>query len=201
MLARLLGVRVHMHGLERLEARGDGPYIFTPNHQSHFDIAALLGHLPGTIRFASKKELFNEPILGMVMRTMGMIPVDRDDPSAAFALLERVKANRHSTVIFPEGTRSRDGELLPFKKGAFVAAINLGIPVVPVVCTGGTSVMPKGKYLSIAPGDVQLSILEPIETAHMTYEDRDSLRDLVRERIAAELAGATHTAQSRSAAA
>ncbi|TFH23170.1 MAG: 1-acyl-sn-glycerol-3-phosphate acyltransferase [Myxococcales bacterium] len=186
-LARLLGVRVHVSGLEHLERFGDGPFVYTPNHQSHFDIAALLGYLPGITCVATKKELFAEPVLGLVLKTMGLIPVDRDDPAAASELLEGVKANRQSTVIFPEGTRSRDGRLLPFKKGAFVAAIDLQIPVVPVVCTGGASVMPKGKYLSIEPGDVELRILEPISTEGMTYEDRGALLATVRERIASEL--------------
>ena len=85
-LARLCGVRVHVHGLEHLQ--GPGPYIFAPNHQSHFDIAALLGYLPGENRFIAKKELFDEPVLGTVLRTMGMIPVDRDNPLEAIDLLE-----------------------------------------------------------------------------------------------------------------
>jgi len=203
-LARVLGVRVHVSGLENLERFGPGPFIFTPNHQSHFDIAALLGYLPGITRFVAKKQLFKEPVLGLVLKTMGMIPVDRDDPTSAIELLERVKANQHSTVIFPEGTRSRDGGLLPFKKGAFVAAIDLQLPIVPVVCTGGTSVMPKGKYLSIEPGDVEMRILEPISTAGMTYDDREALLATVRDRIAAELGerpAAGKPGQSRSAAA
>src|SRR5262249_44006839 len=78
-LIRLCGVRVRVRGLERLF---DGPCIFTPNHQSHFDIAALLGYLPGLNRFAAKREMFAEPVLGAVLRTMGMIPVDRDDSAA-----------------------------------------------------------------------------------------------------------------------
>ena len=80
-LARLCGVRVHVHGLEHLQ--GPGPYVFAPNHQSNFDIAALLGYLPGENRFVAKKELFGEPVLGTVLRTMGMIPVDRDNPLEA----------------------------------------------------------------------------------------------------------------------
>src|SRR4051794_38609915 len=117
-LARLCGVRVHVHGLDQL--RGGGPYIFTPNHQSHFDIAALLGYLPGHNRFVTKKELFTDPILGTVLDTLGMIPVDRDNPLEAIqALNEALTVGRSSLIIFPEGTRSRDGALLPFKKGPF----------------------------------------------------------------------------------
>jgi 1-acyl-sn-glycerol-3-phosphate acyltransferase len=184
-LIRLCGVRIRVRGLEHL---GGGPYIFTPNHQSHFDIAALLGHLPGSNRFAAKREMFEDRVLGPVLRTMGMIPIDRDDPLAAMEQLNKLKLDGFSVIIFPEGTRSPDGALLPFKKGAFVAAIMLGVPVVPVVCKGMARVMPKGKYLSILPGAVELVVLEPIPTAGLTFEDRDMLRETVRERIAEELA-------------
>jgi len=180
-LIRLCGARVRVRGLERL---GDGPYIFTPNHQSHFDIAALLGYLPGTNRFAAKREMFAEPILGAVLRTMGMIPVDRGDSLASIERLNQLKLDGFSVIIFPEGTRSSDGALLPFKKGAFVAAITLGVPVVPVVCKGTTRIMPKGKYLSILPGEAEIVVLEPIPTAGMTYDHRDRLLETVRDRIA-----------------
>jgi 1-acyl-sn-glycerol-3-phosphate acyltransferase len=183
-LCRLCGVRVRLRGADRL---GAGAYMFTPNHQSHFDIAALLGYLPGYNRFGTKRELFRHPVLGAVLRTMGMIPIDRDDPAASIERLNELAAQRFSTIMFPEGTRSRDGRLQPFKKGAFVAAIRMGVPVVPVVCKGTAEVMPKGQYLSILPGDVEVVVLEPIPTAGLTYDDRDRLRDLVRERIAAEL--------------
>jgi 1-acyl-sn-glycerol-3-phosphate acyltransferase len=185
-LIRLCGVRVRVRGLDRLAG---GPYVFTPNHQSHFDIAALLGYLPGCNRFAAKREMFDEPVLGAVLRTMGMIPVDRDDPLSSIERLNQLTLDGFSVIIFPEGTRSRDGALLPFKKGPFVAAIHLGVPVVPVVCKGTTHIMPKGKYLSILPGEAEVAVLDPIPTAGMSYDDRDRLRDLVRERIAAELRG------------
>ena len=119
---------------------------------------------------------------------MGMIPVDRDDPLASIERLNRLKLDGFSVIIFPEGTRSPDGALLPFKKGAFVAAIHLGVPVVPVVCKGTTRIMPKGKYLSILPGEAEIVVLEPIPTTGMTYEDRDRLLEQVRGRIAEELA-------------
>jgi 1-acyl-sn-glycerol-3-phosphate acyltransferase len=183
-LMRVCGVHVKVRGLEQL---GPGPYIFVPNHQSHFDIAALLGRLPGITRFAAKREMFAEPVLGTVLRTMGMIAIDRDDPLASIERLQRVTLDGGSLVIFPEGTRSRDGELLPFRKGPFVAAIHLGVPIVPVVCKGTTRIMPKGQYLSILPGTAELVILEPIPTSGLTYDDRDRLREQVRSQIAAEL--------------
>jgi 1-acyl-sn-glycerol-3-phosphate acyltransferase len=183
-LARLCGVRVRVRGLEHL---GDGSCIFTPNHQSNFDIVALLGYLPGNNRFATKRELFREPILGMVLRTMGMIPIDRDDPGESIRRLNRPDQDGFSVIIFPEGTRSRDGRLLPFRKGAFVAAIQNGLPIVPIVCKGTARIMPKGGYLSIVPGEAELVILPPIATAGMGYDDREPLRDLVRQRIEEEL--------------
>ena len=184
-LMRICGVRVRVRGLEHL---GREPYVFAPNHQSHFDIAALLGLLPGVTRFATKREMFAEPILGAVLRTIGMVAIDRDDPSASIERLQRVTLDGGSLVIFPEGTRSPNGELLPFRKGAFATAIQLGVPIVPVVCKGTTRIMPKGKYLSILPGRAELVILPPIATVGLRYEDRDGLRETVRAQIAAELA-------------
>lgn len=183
-LLRLCGVRVRVSGLERL---GPGPYIFAPNHQSHLDIALLLGYLPGINRFAAKREMFAEPILGLVLRTMGMIPIDRDASAESIARLNRLALEGFSVIIFPEGTRGSGAGLLPFKKGAFVAAIQLGVPIVPVACRGTGALMPRGKYLSILPGVAELRVLDPIPTAGMTYEDRDRLRALVRERIGAAL--------------
>jgi 1-acyl-sn-glycerol-3-phosphate acyltransferase len=183
---RALGVRVAIHGSE-LVAEG-GPYVFTPNHQAHIDIAALLGYLPGNNRFASKRELFDEPVLGAVMRTLGMLPVDRDDPMKSIDVLNGAVEQGDSVIIFPEGTRSGDGRLLPFKKGAFVAAIEMGRPVVPVVVKGTHRVMPKGGYLSIHPGRVEIFVKPPIATRGLGYEDRERLRDAVREIVAEELA-------------
>jgi 1-acyl-sn-glycerol-3-phosphate acyltransferase len=181
-----LGVNVTVHGAE-LVAEG-GPYIFTPNHQAHIDIAALLGYLPGNNRFASKKELFDEPVLGAVMRTLGMLPVDRDDPMQSIEVLNRAVSAGNSIIIFPEGTRSHDGNLLPFKKGAFVAAIEMGFPVVPVILKGTRSVMPKGGYLSIYPGETEIIVKPPIPTQGLGYTDREPLRDAVRAIVAEEFA-------------
>jgi len=184
-LCRALGVSVRIEGGDFV-ADG-GPYIFTPNHQSHVDIAALLGFLPGHNRFAAKKELFREPVLGQVMRTLGMLPVDRDDPMTSIEVLNRAVKQGHSVIIFPEGTRSQDGRLLPFKKGAFVAAIHMGYPVVPVVVKGTHELMPKGGYLSIQPGPVEIVVKPPIPTRGLGYEDRERLLEAVRGIIEEEL--------------
>ncbi len=184
-LARVLGVKVRVRGLENLDGR---PCVFVSNHRSHFDIAAILGFVPGINRFTAKKELFREPVLGLVMRTMGMVPVDREHPERAIERLKKLRADGHSLVFFPEGTRSRDGVLAPFKKGAFVTAIELGLPIVPIACRGSDAIMPAGGYLSILPGEMELAILEPVETTGLSYEQRDALASRTRARIAKALA-------------
>ncbi|HYC54636.1 MAG TPA: lysophospholipid acyltransferase family protein [Candidatus Binatia bacterium] len=183
-LARVLGVRVRVRGLEHLK---NGPVVFVANHQSHFDIAAILGFVPGYTRFTAKKELFREPVLGLVMRTLGMVPIDREDTGKSIQRLRRLRSGDHSLVFFPEGTRSRTGNLKPFKKGAFVTAIELGLPVVPIACRGGRDIMPAGGYLSIVPGDMELVVLEPIATSGLGYDQRDRLADQARAAIAAAL--------------
>ena len=191
-LALATGVDVKVVNPENLP---DVPSIITPNHASHFDIAALLGFLPGNNRFAAKKELFKEPVLGLVMRTLGMIPIDREDPAESIALLNKLEARgAFSLIMFPEGTRSREGRMGPFKNGAFTLALSSGRPIVPVAIHGTSSIMPAGKYLSIRPGTVVLEVLEPIPTAGRDVEDRVALRDLAASRIAGRLAAAQDAA-------
>jgi len=180
-LAWLLGVDVQIRGREHLA--GGGPFIFTPNHQSHLDILLLLEHLPGRTRFAAKRELWRHPVMAAVLDTLGMVPVDREHPERAIDALNRAAAARDSFVIFPEGTRSRTGQLLPFKKGAFVLAIASGLPVVPVVCRGTRRLMPRGSRLVVVPGTVEIVIEAPIATAGLGYEDRDALSARVRAAI------------------
>ncbi|MFN2375402.1 MAG: lysophospholipid acyltransferase family protein [Candidatus Binatia bacterium] len=183
-LAKVLGVRVKVRGLEHLDGR---PCVFVSNHRSHFDIAAILGFVPGITRFTAKKELFREPVLGLVMRVMGMVPVDREHPEKAIERLHALRNDGHSLVFFPEGTRSREGVLGPFKKGAFVTAIELGLPIVPIACRSSDGIMPAGAYLTILPGEMELVILAPVETTGLSYEQRDALAAQTRARIATAL--------------
>ena len=180
-LTALLGVSVHVRGLEHLA--GGGPVVFAPNHQSHLDILALLGWLPGRTRFAAKRELWRHPVVGGVLDTLGMVPIDREHPERSVAALTQAAAERHSFVVFPEGTRSRTGALLPFKKGAFVLAIGAGLPVVPVVCRGTRRLMPRGSRMAVVPGDVEIVIAAPVPTTGLTYDDRDALAATVRAAI------------------
>src|SRR6185369_7521191 len=126
-LMSMLGVRAALVGREHIA--GGGSFVFVPNHQSHLDILLLLALLPGRTRFAAKQELWRHPVMAAILDTLGMVPIDRERPEGSAELLNRAAASGDSFVIFPEGTRSRDGQLLPFKKGAFVLAIAAGLPV------------------------------------------------------------------------
>jgi 1-acyl-sn-glycerol-3-phosphate acyltransferase len=181
-LERLLGVRVTVTGLEHVAC--GGPFVFAPNHQSHLDILALLAHLPGATRFAAKRSLWKYAVVGAVLDALGMVPIDREDPAQAIAALNAVEARDQSIVVFPEGTRSRDGQLGAFKKGAFVLALRLGIPIVPVVCIGTRRLMPKGSRLVVVPGDVHIVVERPIPTAGLGADARDRLAGEVRAAIA-----------------
>jgi 1-acyl-sn-glycerol-3-phosphate acyltransferase len=180
-LARLLGVEVTVRGAEHLAS--GGPFVLTPNHQSHLDILALLGFLPGRTRFAAKREMWRHPVVGGVLDTLDMVPIDRDNPEVAIAALGRADGSAGSLVVFPEGTRSRDGKLREFKKGAFVLAIRAGLPVVPVICRGTRRLMPRGSRLTVVPGPVEVIVEEPIPTTGLGYDDRDALSDRVRAAI------------------
>lgn len=177
-LTALLGVDVTVRGGEHLAS--GGPFVFAPNHQSHLDILVLLGFLPGRTRFAAKREMWRHPVVGGVLDTLDMVPIDRDNPDVAIAALGRAGGAAGSLVVFPEGTRSRDGRLRDFKKGAFVLAIRAGLPIVPVVCRGTRRLMPRGSQLTVVPGPVEIVVEEPITTVGLTYDDRDALAARVR---------------------
>ena len=180
-LEGMLGVRVSVTGGENV-ATG-GPFVYTPNHQSHLDILALLAFLPGRTRFAAKMELWQHPVVGAVLDTLGMVPIDRGRPENAIEALNRAGAREESLVIFPEGKRSRDGQLADFKKGAFVLAISLGRPVVPVAVRGTRRLMPRGSQLTVRPGDVEIIVEPPIPTVGLGHEDRDALAAQTRAAI------------------
>jgi 1-acyl-sn-glycerol-3-phosphate acyltransferase len=184
---RLVGVRVETIGLGKL-APGQA-YVFTPDHRSHVDITALMAVLP-EVRFAAKRELFDEPVLGRAMRALGMIPIDRDHPEVAKKALDeaaRKLGSKISVVIFPEGTRAPAGQMLPFKSGAFVFAIQEQVPVVPVALHNTAQVMPAHGYLTILGGRVVVEILDPIPTAGLALVDRQVLKERVRGALIAVL--------------
>jgi 1-acyl-sn-glycerol-3-phosphate acyltransferase len=161
------------------------PYVFVANHLSTVDIWALFVALPVSIRFIAKKQLGQIPIFGWAMAAGRFIFIDRQNPAAARRSIDlasqRIRSGS-SVAIFPEGTRSRDGLLGPFKKGGFHLAIAAGVPVVPIAITGAGEVMPPG-HLLVRPGPVLIDVGEPIPTAGLAAGDRDMLLARVRDDI------------------
>jgi 1-acyl-sn-glycerol-3-phosphate acyltransferase len=178
------GVRVELHGLQHLEP--PRPAVLVCNHESWYDVFALAGTLPVDYRFVGKKELARIPLFGPAWIASGHIPIDRSNRKAAIESLRRAGEimNRDDAVVvmFPEGTRSADGTLLPFKKGAFVLALELGVPVIPVGVSGGRRIMPKGSLL-VRPGTMRVHIGAPIEVEGMTVQDRDRLLETARAEV------------------
>ncbi|MBW1962474.1 MAG: 1-acyl-sn-glycerol-3-phosphate acyltransferase [Deltaproteobacteria bacterium] len=176
-------IKVTVRGLSNIDPGRS--YIFMSNHQSNFDIPVLLAYLKVQFRWLAKAELFRIPLFGIAMKRAGYISIDRSDRRSAFASLKKAAEtvkNGVSVLIFPEGTRSRDGSIRPFKKGGFVLAIDSGVPIVPVVLHGTWSIMPRDK-LRIESGNVMLEITEPIDTLNFTRKTKDALMEKVRSRI------------------
>jgi 1-acyl-sn-glycerol-3-phosphate acyltransferase len=176
-------IPVRIEGIENLNI--DGSYILMPNHQSNFDIPVLLGCLPVQFRWLAKAELFKIPIFGRGMRGCGYISIDRSNRKSAFrSLAEAAQKIRNgvSVLIFPEGTRSWDGEIQPFKKGGFVLSVDAGVPIIPIVISGTRAVMPKGKLL-IRKQPVEMTILAPITTSDYTRKSKDELMGVVKDTI------------------
>ena len=141
----MAGVRVEMQGAENIPS---GPVIFMSNHQSNFDILTMLANIPRQIYWIAKKELFDIPVFGASMRRGGYIPLDRSDGRKAMKSMENaartIRAGK-SVVLFPEGTRTKDLRLLPFKRGGFMLAQKAGVPVIPVTINGSGRINPAGR--------------------------------------------------------
>jgi 1-acyl-sn-glycerol-3-phosphate acyltransferase len=162
--------------------------VLVPNHTSWFDVLALAAFLPGRYRFIGKLELANIPFFGAAFQTCGNITIDRGDRSRALESMgearRRLEEERPTIILFPEGTRSATGELRPFKKGAFVLAIQTGAAVVPAVIQGSRAVMPKGHW-RIRPGTIRVWFGEPIPVVGLTMDDRDALTRIAWEAVSA----------------
>lgn len=184
IITRGSGVTVSVEGEERLPV--GRPIILAANHQSQFDIFALQGYMRHDFRWLAKKELFEVPIFGPAMRRAGYVSVDRARGRQAMqSLVEAAQriADGTSVVIFPEGTRSPDGRLQPFKSGAMVLAIKSAVPLVPVAISGSHQVLPKGRLLARA-GHIRIRIGDPIDSSLYTVKQKQELAELVHDRVA-----------------
>ncbi|MEJ2539704.1 MAG: lysophospholipid acyltransferase family protein [Gemmatimonadota bacterium] len=179
------GVKVEMEGLENLPP--GVPAIVVANHESWFDVFALVVHLPVDYRFVGKIELTRVPFFGPSWLACGHIAIDRSDRNKAIESLrqagESLRREGAVVVMFPEGTRSEDGSLLPFKKGAFVLALQTGVPVVPVGVSGSREIMPKGSW-RIRPGTIHVRIGPPIPVEGRGEGAREELLQEARSEVA-----------------
>jgi 1-acyl-sn-glycerol-3-phosphate acyltransferase len=183
---RAAGVRVRVEGLERIPAE---VCLFVANHTSSADAPAVVGAIPRRISIILKESLFKWPIVGQAFRSARFIPVNRKSHESAVASVEKATEalrSGQSFLIYPEGTRSPDGRLQNFKKGAVVMAINSGVPIVPMACSGAHRVMEK-RSLVMRPGEILVEFLQPIDASKFTMEERDTLNDKVHEAMAAGL--------------
>ncbi len=170
---RAVGVRVRVQGLERIPP---GVCLFVANHTSSADAPAVVGAIPRRIAVILKESLFKWPIVGQVFLSAHFIPVNRKAHDSAVASVEN----------YPEGTRSPDGRLQRFKKGAVVMAINAGVPIVPMVCSGAHRIMEK-RSLVIHPGEIVVEFLDPIDSCGYSLDQRDLLNEKIWEAMAVAL--------------
>jgi len=177
------GTELRIQGLKNFDHKKS--YILVSNHQSAFDIFALLGYLPIQFRWTAKAELFRIPFLGWSMSRIGYVPIERDSPKKAYRSMlqaaEKVKKGV-SVMIFPEGTRSPDGNLQPFKKGLFLIALKSQAPILPIAIRGTAKILQKGDWRS-HPGIVDIIISPPIETAGTPSGKEAELSEQVRNAL------------------
>jgi 1-acyl-sn-glycerol-3-phosphate acyltransferase len=181
------GVKIKVVSHAQLDPKQ--PYVVMPNHLSSVDIWAVFLAVPVPLRFIAKKQLGQIPLFGWAMRAGRFNFIDRQNATAARRSIDEAAARIRkgcSVVIFPEGTRSRDGKLLPFKKGGFHLAVNSGAQIVPVAIRGSREIMPRGSLFT-RPGVVQFEIGAPIPTEGLGPEDREALREKVRGIVAGML--------------
>ena len=187
VMAWVTPMRVEVEGRENIDPHQS--YVLVSNHQSQYDIFMLYGWLGVDFKWVMKQELRKVPGVGVACERLGHIFIDRSNHAAAIATLEAARTkivDGTSVIFFPEGTRSTDGRLLRFKRGAFRMAVDLGLPILPLTVTGTRDVLPANTS-DVMPGSARLIIHEPISIEGVTVEGCQELSDRVREVIASSL--------------
>jgi len=183
---RIAGIHIRVEGTEHIPR---GVCVFASNHASNIDPVALVPNIPRRVALLAKKEVFSVPILSKALHLARLVPVDRADREAAAEsvdiAVEYLKEGL-SFLVYPEGTRSPDGHLLPFKKGTFVMAIRAGVPVVPVSLAGTQRLMRKGDW-TLHPGEVIVRYGPPVDASEYSPDQRDLLRQRVQDLVTAGL--------------
>jgi len=178
------GTRLDVQGLERIPR---GPVVYASNHSSMFDIWALAASLPGSTRFVAKAELGRIPLVGLAMKRAGHIMINREVKAKAMESYaeagDKIRSG-FSPIVFPEGTRSRTGEMLPFKTTPFALAIAAQVPVVPVYVHNTFAILPKGAW-RMRSMPIRIRIGDPVPTAGLTLADRSRLKDQVEAQVRA----------------
>jgi 1-acyl-sn-glycerol-3-phosphate acyltransferase len=183
----MAGIKITVSGSELLP---DGPMIVMSNHASNFDILAMQGYFPRPLSWIAKKELFSIPVFGWSMKRGGYIPLDRSDGRKALKSMEEAAQQIRSgtsVIVFPEGTRTRDGHLLPFKRGGFLLSVRAGVPVVPVSIVGSFAINPGGSLGLNLGRSVQLKIHAPITLP--TSLKRGEAEELLMQQVHAAISG------------
>jgi 1-acyl-sn-glycerol-3-phosphate acyltransferase len=199
LILRLGGISLRVKGLQKIDPKRQ--YIFIVNHQSNVDIPVLVQALAKfQLRWIAKKELLRVPFFGWAMWATKHVMIDRSDPQDAFKSLRRAReclAAGISLVVYPEGTRSKDGKLLRFKKGGFLLAVQTNTPVVPVTVNGSAAALPAGAW-RLRPGVIEVTVEEPIPVEGFRPGNLRLLSEQVRKKIAGNLSPSDHSQQERS---
>jgi len=186
---KLAGLKLQVEGTENISTHG--PAIYVSNHQSNFDIPIFYAGLPIQFRWLAKQELFRVPLFGLAMKRCGYIAIDRSDRRKAMHSLNeaahKIKSGT-SVIIFPEGTRTDDGQVQPFKKGALVIAAKAQVPIIPVAITGSYQVQPKGTWL-VGRAALKLTFFQPVATENLRVSDVEQLTENIHTQIAGAVKG------------